>query len=281
MLYDSHAHINNQDFSPSQRKEVIAGIENAVKSGILSYVNDVGFNLESSALAAKHAEAFPWCYAVVGCHPHDVKRFDEEQLAMIGLLAKKKKVKAIGEIGLDFYRNISDPDTQRYWFRQQIRLANDLKMPIVIHDRDANQEVFDTLKEEGAFSKDRQSMFPKRVIAGKDGALEGDSRVLLHCYSGSLELAKEYVKMGATISIAGPITYKNARRLVDVVEGIPLDYLLVETDAPYLTPEPFRGRQNLPEYVEHTARRVGIIKKMEYEQVAKITCNNAKVFFGI
>ena len=279
MLYDSHAHINNESFKKGERAATIAAIEEAVASGKLSHVNDVGFNLESSLLATKHAEIYSWCYAVVGCHPHDVKDFDEDQLVMIKGLTKKPKVKAIGEIGLDFYRNISPRDVQIHWFRRQIQLANELKMPIVIHDRDANDEVLKILKEEGTFSDERKSWFPRRVIAG--AAVVSDARVLLHCYSGSRELAQQYIRLGATISIAGPVTYKNARKTVEVVEAIPLDYLLVETDAPYLTPEPFRGRQNMSPYVEQVARRVAAIKGISYEEVARVTCQNAKVFFDI
>ena len=135
------------------------------------------------------------------------------------------------------------------------------------------------MKEEGAFSEERQSWFPKRK--GPDGSFLPDSRVLLHCFSGSKELAKQYVKLGATLSICGPVTFKNNRKTQAVVQEIPLEFLLVETDAPYLTPEPFRGRPNKSPYVEHTARRLAVLKGISYEEVASITCENAKVFYGI
>ena len=155
MLYDSHAHLNNEDFTEEERAEFIALADEAVKSGVLSYVNDVGFDLASSKMAADHALAYPWCYAVVGCHPHDADRFDEVQLEMIRMLAKKEKVQAIGEIGLDFHYDNSDREAQRYWFRRQIQLAIELRMPIVIHSRDADNECLQILKEEGAFSDAR------------------------------------------------------------------------------------------------------------------------------
>ena len=273
MLFDLHAHINNDTFTEEEREALIADIE----ASDLSYVMDIGFDLPSSERAAEDARRLPWCYAAVGVHPHDAKTMDEDVLLMIKELAGEEKVKAIGEIGLDFYYNKSEAEDQRYWFRRQIQLANELKMPIVIHSREADQETMDILKEEGAFSDERASWFPKRPGL----ACEKDCRVLLHCFSGSRELAEQYVKLGATISIAGPVTYKNNRKTTEVVGAIPIEYLLVETDSPYLTPEPFRGRKNKPPYVEHTARRVALIKGMEYEEVCRRTLENAKRFFGI
>ena len=279
MLYDSHAHLNNEGFSAEERAQFIADIQAAVEEGLLSFINDVGFELASSKMACEHAAKYPWCYAVVGCHPHDSKDFDDVQLEMIRALAKKDKVQAIGEIGLDFHYDLSDRDSQRYWFRRQIQLANELRMPIVIHEREANAECLEILKEEGAFSDERKSWFPKRP--GPDGEMLADARVLMHCFSGSAELGKQYVKLGATISMAGPLTYKNNRRGVEVAEQIPIEFLLVETDSPYLTPVPHRGKQNRPPYVEFTARRLAEIKEMTFEDVAHITCENAKRFFNI
>ena len=247
----------------------------------MSYAMDIGFNLESSSMAADHAAAWPWCYAAVGCHPHDAKEMDDMKLALIKGLAAKDKVVAIGEIGLDFYYDLSDRDVQREWFRKQIRLANELKMPIVIHAREADQEVMDILKEEGAFSDQRKSWFPARPSGFAGQQEEPDARVLLHCFSGSAELGKQYVKLGATISVAGPVTYKNNRKTVAMVEAIPLEYLLVETDSPYLTPVPFRGKRNIPLFVEHTARKVAEIKNVTFEEVAKVTKENAMRFYGI
>jgi len=263
MLFDSHAHINSENYKDN-REDIIKAIE----ASDLSYVMDVGYDLASSVLAVEHAAKYPWCYAVVGCHPHDTKTMDEMTLTMFRGLAKKSKVAAIGEIGLDYYYNHSEKAVQQYWFRRQIQLALELFMPIVIHDRDANDDVMRILKEEGAFSKNRTEKL-------------GDAKVLLHCFSGSKELANQYVKLGATISIAGPVTYKNVRKSIEVVEEIPIEYLLVETDSPYLTPEPFRGKQNRPDLVEYTTRKVAQIKGLTYEETAEKTCNNAKKFFSI
>ncbi len=271
MLFDSHAHINNETYNSKEREELIRAIDGSD----LSYVMDVGFDLESSLAACNHAKAHPWCYAAVGCHPHNAEKMSEEDLILLKGLARKPKVRAIGEIGLDYYRNLADPEAQRHWFRRQIQLALELTMPIVVHDREANQDVLQILKEEGVFGKARTGQFP----AQKDGL--PDARLLMHCYSGSRELAEQYLKLGATISIAGPVTYKNARKLIEVVEAVPMEHLLIETDAPYLTPEPYRGRPNQSPFVEYTARRIAEIKGISYEETAGITCENAKRFFNI
>ena len=273
LLFDSHAHINEERFEGEKRSELCEQI----RQSKLNYVMDIGFDLESSLQAVKDAAENDFCYAVVGVHPHDAKSMDEAVLAMIRGLAKKPKVQAIGEIGLDFHYDNSPRDEQRYWFRKQIQLAVELQMPIVIHSREADQEVMDILKEEGAFSKARTDAFPPQP----DGT--PDARVLLHCFSGSKELGRQYVALGVTLSIAGPVTYKNNRKTVEVVEAIDLSKLLIETDSPYLTPEPIRKehRTNLPLYVEHTARKVAEIKGISFEEVALATTANAKRFFGI
>lgn len=293
MLFDSHAHINEASYSPEERAELIKTIE----ASHVEYVADIGYDLASSKLAVEHAAKYPWIYAVVGCHPHDAKSMDDMELAMYKGLARKKKVVAIGEIGLDFHYDHSPRDTQREWFRRQIRLASELKMPIVIHSREADQETMDILKEEGAFSEERKSWFPKRpdpsgytlkksdaAKASADDAADrmvDDARVLIHCFSGSAELAAQYVKLGATISVAGPVTYKNNRKTVAAVAEVPIDFLLVETDSPYLSPEPLRGRRNMSPNVEYTAKKVAEIKGMTFEDVAAKTKENAMRFYGI
>lgn len=293
MLFDSHAHINEASYSPEERAELIKTIE----ASDVDYVADIGYDLASSKLAVEHAARYPWCYAVVGCHPHDAKSMDDMELAMYKGLARKKKVVAIGEIGLDFHYDHSPRDIQREWFRRQIRMANQLKMPIVIHSREADQETMDILKEEGAFSEERKSWFPKRpdpsgyTLKKSDAAkktsddpadhMADDARVLIHCFSGSAELAAQYVKLGATISVAGPVTYKNNRKTVAVVAEVPIDFLLVETDSPYLSPEPLRGRRNMSPNVKYTAQKVAEIKDMTLEEVAAKTKENAMRFYGI
>jgi len=268
MLFDSHTHFNNEDLTSLERQALFNTVDNAVRDGRMSGAVDIGFDLPSSEMAAEHARAWPWCYAAVGCHPHDARTMDEEKLARIGQLAGEDKVVAIGEIGLDFYYDRSERDMQRHWFRRQIQLANELMMPITIHAREADQEVMDILKEEGAFSEDRKKHF-------------GHAGVLLHCFSGSAELGVQYVKLGAYISVAGPVTYKNNKKTVAMAAAVPIERLLVETDAPYLTPVPFRGKRNTPLFVEYTARKIAEINGLTFEETAAITRDNAMRFYGI
>lgn len=274
-LFDSHTHLNNEDLTEGDVK----GLIEAIEASQVEYVMNVGFDLPSSELALNQAEGLSWCYAAVGCHPHDAATMDEEKIKVFEKLAAHEKAKAIGEIGLDFHYDISPRDVQEHWFRRQIQLANRLRMPIVIHSRDADQLCMDILVSEGAFSDERKGWFPKRPSAA--GGEEGDARVLLHCFSGSSELAKEYVRLGGTISMAGPVTYKNAKKNVRVVEELPMEYLLVETDAPYLTPVPHRGERNMSPYVIHTAEKVAEIKGLTLKEVADATRENAKRFFNI
>jgi len=254
MFFDSHAHLNDGRFD-KDREQVL---ENAKENGI-SYIMNPGADLETSVQAVDLAARYSVVYAAVGVHPHDVKDMDEITLELLKGLARKDKVMAIGEIGLDFYYDHSPRDIQREWFRQQIQLAHEVNLPIIIHDRDANDETFNILKDEKAFN----------------------TGVVLHCYSGSAELAKQYVRLGAYISIAGPVTYSNARKTVEVVKAIPLEYLFIETDSPYLTPVPHRGKRNEPAYVKHVAEKIAEIKGINVEEVGLKTTENAKKFFGI
>lgn len=254
MLFDSHSHMYSVKFD-EDRDEVFKRIQEA---GV-KYVLNAGADLETSMRAIDFAQRYNMFYASVGCHPHDVKDLDEETLVLFKGLAKKTKVCAIGEIGLDYYYNHSPRDVQQYWFRRQIQLAHEVKMPIIIHDRDANDDTLRILKEENAF----------------------DLGVVMHCFSGSAELAKQYVKLGAMISIAGTVTFKNARKLKEVVETVALEHLFIETDAPYLTPEPYRGKRNESSYVQYVAKKIAELKGVTFEEVAEKTTENTKHFFGI
>ncbi len=278
MLFDAHTHLNHDGFSQEERNKRMEEIDGNKR---LMGVVDVGFDLESSALAAKHAGRYPWCYGAVGFHPHSAKEMGAMELGMIESLAKKPGVKAIGEIGLDFHYDHSPREEQRKAFRAQIALANKLKMPMVIHAREADQEVMDILKEEGAFSSNRKAQFPLRKVPPGWESGAQDARVMLHCYSGSKELAEQYVRLGGTISIAGPVTYKNNRKTVQVVQAIPTVFLLAETDAPFLAPVPFRGKPNYSHYVEHTIRRISVIKEAEESLLQKQLWENGQRFFNL
>lgn len=274
MLFDAHTHLNFEQFTEEERKALAEEIE----ASELEYIIDVADCVESAKQALKDADDYSWCYAAVGIHPDHASVYTDEDIEVIRKLSEHPKAMAIGEIGLDFYYGKDDQEEQQELFRKQIRLANELRMPIMIHTRDANQLTMDILKEEGAFSDERKSWFPERPTP--DG-MAPDARVQLHCYSGSAELAEEYIKLGATISLGGPVTFKNGKKAVEVVRRIPIEFLMSETDAPYMAPEPLRGRPNKPHYVEHVVRRMALIKDISYDEASRILTENGRRFFGI
>ncbi len=254
MLFDSHSHLDDKAFD-DDRAEMIA---RAREIGV-DYILNPAVDMQTSHAAIKLADEYEFIYAAIGFHPHDAKDFSDEALAELRELAKHPKVMAIGEIGLDFHYDNSPRDIQREVFKTQIHLAKELNLPIIIHARDADGEVFDMLKTEGAF----------------------ETGVLMHCYSGSPELAQRYVKEGAYISIAGPVTFKNNKKTPAVIKCVPLERLMVETDAPYLTPVPFRGKRNEPARVIHTCEKLAEIKDISLEEAAAATKANALKFFRI
>ena len=286
MLFDAHTHLNFEKYSEEERRTLASEIGESE----LAYLIDVADVWRSAEQAIKDADDYPWCYAAVGIHPS----FDvcDSSIRMrherIRELAAHPKAVAIGEIGLDYYYGTDDREEQQELFRKQIRLANELKMPIMIHSRDAHQLTMDMLKEEGAFSEERKSWFPGRPAA--EGGEEPDARVQLHCFSGSAELAAEYVKLGASISLGGPITFKNGKKAAEVARQIPIRYLLSETDAPYLAPEPFRGRPNKSPYIEHVVRRMAfqgpqlerphlLRTERDFSETAAILCEGTEMRF--
>lgn len=254
MFIDSHAHLDDKKFD--RDRDMI--IKNLRSNGIEIVVN-VGADLKSSKSTVELAKEYENIYAVIGVHPHSASELNRDAIETLKSLSKEEKVVAIGEIGLDFYYDNSPRDIQRSAFKTQIQLAKELSLPIVIHSRQADQETFDTIKEL------------------KDENL----KVLLHCYSGSVELAEEYLKLGCYISLGGPVTFKNARVPKEVAKMVPLDRLLVETDCPYLTPVPYRGKRNEPMFVKYTAEKIAEIKGIELEELAKSTLENTRKFFSI
>lgn len=275
MLFDAHTHLNFDGLSEAERSELASEIE----ASDIGYIVDAGDSVMSSELAVSDSAKYPWCYAAVGIHPENAACATDEDIADIERLAADPKAKAIGEIGLDFHYGKEDSEEQIAVFRKQILMANRLRMPIMIHTRDANQLTQDILIEEGAFSDERKSWFPPRPD-GKGGEVP-DARVQLHCYSGSAEFAFEYVRLGATISVGGPVTFKNGRKTAEVVKVLPIESLLSETDAPYMAPEPMRGRPNKPYYVEHIVRRIALLKDMSFEEAEKKLLENGLRFFDI
>ena len=255
-LTDTHTHLDFPHFD-GDREQVIG---QALAAGVGAIV-DIGTDLASSQAAVALAEAYPQIYAAVGVHPHDAKTLTEETLEELGVLALHPKVVAIGEIGLDFFRDLSPRDKQRQAFQQQLALASEVGKPVIIHDRDAHSEVMAILR--------------RWIEGGHQPA------GVLHCFSGDLAMAQEAIELGFYISIAGPVTFKNARRLRELVRQLPLEKLLVETDCPYLTPHPHRGKRNEPAYVKLVAQEVARIKEMSLEEIARITSNNAQALFAL
>ena len=248
MLIDSHAHLEMPEF----KKDLEAVIQRAKGSGV-EYIFTVGTEKKDWKRAVEIADSHPSIYAILGVHPHNAKEIDDQTYPTLRGLCRNGKVRAYGEIGLDFFRNLSPRDIQLKRFREQIGLAKELDLPIVIHDREAHRETLEILKSEKA----------------------EESGGIIHCFSGDYEMAKACLDMGFYISIPGSITFKKAEGSRKIVERIPLESLLVETDAPFLTPEPFRGKRNEPSYVRYTAQKVAEIKKVSLEKVAEITTENA------
>ncbi|MGM9530990.1 TatD family hydrolase, partial [Intestinibacter sp.] len=218
MLFDSHAHLNDERFD-EDREALIASLN---EKGVDLVVNP-GACMKTSFESVDLANKYDFIYAAVGVHPHDVVDLTEADMDTLKKLAtENEKVVAIGEIGLDYYYDGDYKELQKKWFKRQIELANELKLPIIIHDRDAHGDTFDIIKSTKA----------------------PETGCVLHCYSGNVELAREYVKMGCYISISGTVTFKNNKKTKEVVREIPLDRLFIETDSPYMAPTPHRGKRN-------------------------------------
>ena len=254
MLFDSHAHLNDERFD-EDREELISSLQ---EKGVDLVVNP-GACIKTSIESVELANKYDFIYAAVGVHPHDVGDLDDTAIDTLRKLAtENEKVVAIGEIGLDYYYDNYPRDIQQKWFIKQIELANELKLPIIIHDRDAHGDTLEIIKK-----------YKSPEIG-----------CVLHCYSGSVELAREYVKMGCFISLSGTVTFKNNKKTKEVAREIPLDRLFIETDSPYMAPEPHRGKRNDPSLVAFVADKIAQEKGISYEKVCEATKENAKRLFG-
>lgn len=254
MLSDSHAHLDMPQFDRDRE----AVIQRAKQAG-LYYILTIGSTLENCKKGLRIAQGHDFVYAAVGIHPHDAKELNQAVLDELGQMAQDEKVRAIGEIGLDYYRNLSPPQVQRRAFREQIQLARALNLPVIIHDREAHEEILKILQEEKA---------PE--VGG-----------IIHCFSGDWAFAKKCLDLGFHISIAGPVTYEKATVLQEVTRKIPDERLLIETDCPYLAPAPFRGKRNEPALVVHTARKVAQLRGVEPEDIGRITTLNLRRLLGL
>jgi TatD DNase family protein len=254
MLIDSHAHLDMNDFE-KDRNDVL---ERAVKGGIVHIIS-IGIDVKSSTDALRLARKYEYVSASVGVHPHNADDCDQSDLDKLAKMAAEPEIVAWGEIGLDFFRGYSAPEAQSDVFKRQLRIAEDLNLPVIIHDREAHKEVYSTLKKMG----------------------KGERKGVVHCFSGDRDLAEAFIKLGYLISIPGTVTYKKTFNIKDVAASIPLDRILVETDSPFLAPVPKRGKRNEPLNVTFTAKEIARLRNISFEEVALQTSENARNLFGL
>ncbi len=256
-LIDSHAHLDDEKFN--EDREIL--IEQIKQSGIEKIIS-AGYSLEGSKQAIELANKYEFIYATAGISPNDIPQTEEELWIMLKeikeIVQKNSKVIAIGEIGLDYYWNKENKSLQNLAFQKQIELANELKLPIVIHTREAVMDTIDILKHNEVLKKG-----------------------VFHCCPLNRELVKEALKLGFYISFAGPITFKNSKNANEIIEMVPIDKMLIETDSPYLAPEPVRGTRNDPRNVKYMAKKVAEVKNISVEEIAEVTCENVKKLFCI
>jgi TatD DNase family protein len=250
LLFDTHAHYDHERFD-ADRDDVLENL----KENDIGLVVNAASDIASSKKAIELARKYDYIYASVGIHPHEAKHAGD--MAELKEMADSHKVVAIGEIGLDYYYDLSPREVQLKVFIQQIEIALEIDLPVIIHDREAHRDCLETVKK-----------YP---------GLKG----VFHCYSGSSEMAKEIIKLGMYISFAGPLTYKNAKRAVEAAMSVPKDRILIETDCPYLAPEPHRGKRNFSGYLINTAEKLAEILEITTEEAAGITMDNGKKLFGI
>lgn len=254
MIFDSHAHYDDEMFD-EDREELLSHMrENGV-----GYIVNMGADLDGVRDSVSLSERFPYVYAAVGIHPDCVGDLDEERLAWMKELCRRPKTVAVGEIGLDYHWDKEPRQVQKEWFVRQLALAREVGLPVVIHSREAAKDTFDILKAEHA----------------------GDAGGVIHCYSGSRDMARDYLNMGYYIGVGGVVTFKNARVLKEVVEYVPLSSILVETDCPYLAPTPHRGKRNSSLYLPYVIQAIGEIKGISPEEVERVTFENAKRMYRI
>ena len=273
-LIDSHCHIDGAEYD-ADREEVIARARDA---GVEMMLNVGTGDPHSGAFerAVALAEQYEGIYAALGVHPHDAKLFDEKaEQRLIELVRQSRRVIAWGEIGLDYYYDHSPREVQREVFRRQLRIARALELPVVIHSREADDDTISILREELASSKSGTGVPPVNHAQG------ARATGVLHCFGGSLGMAKIAIDLGFFISFAGNLTFKKAEDLRDVARQLPLDRLLVETDCPYLTPVPFRGKRNEPARVIETARFLAELLGKEPDEIGRITTENFLRLFGV
>ncbi len=251
MYFNTHTHLNSEELYYQRDVFIRHALENNVE-----YIVVAGYDIPSSQRALEIAKEYPNIYAIVGISPNDCLNTTDDDLKLIETLIQNPCVVALGEIGLDYYWDDVPRDKQKEIFIKQVEIAKKYDKPIVIHARDAYEDTYNILKQ-------------------------ASHRGIMHCYSGSVQMAERFIKIGFEISLAGPVTFKNAKVPKDVASSIGIDHLMIETDCPYLAPHPFRGKLNEPANVVYIAQEIAKLKNMEIEDVARITTFNAKIMFGI
>lgn len=254
MIFDTHAHYDDDAFD-EDRDVLLSGM----REQNVEYIVNVGASMASSERSIKLAEKYPFVYAAVGVHPDEVGELDEEKFAKLREWTSHEKVKAVGEIGLDYYWDKEKHDLQKHWFMRQMELASEVKLPMIVHSREAAKDTLDM------------------VIAAKPLNLSG----IIHCYSYSVEQAREYLNMGYYIGIGGVVTFKNAKKLKEAAEYTPLSQIVLETDCPYLAPTPFRGKRNDSSKIAYVAEELAAIKQVPVEEVIRITNENGRRLYNI
>lgn len=254
MIFDSHAHYDDEAFD-RDREEVLG---NAAGQNV-GWIVNIGAGMDSCRATLELLRSYSFVYGAIGIHPSETGKLTEEDMQWIREHAADPKVVAIGEIGLDYYWPEPDRETQKRWFRRQLQLASEVKLPVIIHSREAAKDTLDLLKE-------------------WDGV---KTKGVIHCYSYTKELAREYLEMDYYFGIGGVLTFKNAKKLAEAAEYLPLDRILLETDCPYLAPEPHRGKRNQSSYIDLVADRLAGIKGISKEEVIEQTTFNAKQFYQI
>jgi len=250
MYFESHAHYDDKQFNKDRQTL----LECLPQYGVDVVINS-GSDLESSYVGKQLSEQYDYIYFAAGVHPHELYDISEKTIQEIRQLAGHKKCVAIGEIGLDYHYDTFDKEVQKYWFEKQLSLAKLLHIPVIIHSREASQDCFDIIKKSGV------------------------EKGVIHCYSGSVEMAEEYVKMGFMIGIGGVLTYSNAKKLTEVAKKISLEHILIETDSPYLSPVPYRGKRNDSRNLEFVVKKLSEIKGLTPLEIANATLKNGKNLF--
>ena len=254
MIFDTHAHYDDDAFD-EDRDVLLSGM----REQNVEYIVNVGASMASSERSIKLAEKYPFVYAAVGVHPDEVGELDEEKFAKLCEWTSHEKVKAVGEIGLDYYWDKEKHDLQKHWFMRQMELASEVKLPMIVHSREAAKDTLDM------------------VIAAKPLNLSG----IIHCYSYSVEIASEYLNMGYYLGIGGVLTFKNAKKLKEVAEYTPLSQIVLETDCPYLAPVPFRAKRNDSSKLSYVVEELAAIKQISVEEVIRITNENGRRLYNI